>query len=69
MIRGEWAVVQQKVQEYFRNAHYVHCYAHQPNLIMQQATSYIPVGEFCFLICAVLRVFYSVTTHTHTQHS
>ena len=42
MIRGERAGVQQKVCVHFRNAHYVHCYAHQLNLIMQQATSHMP---------------------------
>ena len=31
-------MLQQKVREHFKNAHYVHCYAHQLNLIMQQAT-------------------------------
>ncbi|KAM3858515.1 zinc finger MYM-type protein 1-like [Diretmus argenteus] len=34
--------VQKKVQDVYVNAHYVHCYAHQLNLIMQQATSHIP---------------------------
>ena len=33
--RGEQAGVQQKVRAHFRNAHYVHCYAHQLNPIMQ----------------------------------
>ena len=41
VMRGERAGVQQKVREHYTNAHYVHCYAHQLNLIMQQATSQI----------------------------
>lgn len=41
VMRGEKAGVQQKVREHFKNAHYVHCYAHQLNLVMQQATSHI----------------------------
>lgn len=34
--------VQRKVKDVYGSAHYVHCYAHQLNLIMQQATSRIP---------------------------
>lgn len=47
VMRGERAGVQKKVREHYENAHYVHCYAHQLNLIMQQATSQTPtVREF-----------------------
>ena len=41
VMRREKAGVQQKVREHFKNAHYVHCYVHQLNFIMQQATSRI----------------------------
>ena len=37
VMRGHIAGVQTKVQEVYRNAHYVHCYAHQLNLILQKA--------------------------------
>ncbi|XP_070404461.1 zinc finger MYM-type protein 1-like [Nothobranchius furzeri] len=47
-MRGEPARVQQKVRKHFQNAHYVHCYAHQLNLIMQQATSTIPAMNLFF---------------------
>ncbi|XP_039648866.1 zinc finger MYM-type protein 1-like [Perca fluviatilis] len=35
------SAVQRKIQDVYPNAHYIHCYAHQLNLIMQQATSHI----------------------------
>ena len=50
VMRGEKAGVQQKVREQFKNAHYVHCYAHQLNLIMQQATSRIKKVNVSFPI-------------------
>ncbi|XP_067284102.1 zinc finger MYM-type protein 1-like isoform X2 [Pseudorasbora parva] len=34
--------VQKKIQDVYPNAHFIHCYAHQLNLVMQQATSRIP---------------------------
>ncbi|XP_071371303.1 zinc finger MYM-type protein 1-like [Centroberyx affinis] len=42
VMRGATGGVQRKVKDVYENAHYVHCYAHQLNLIMQQATSHIP---------------------------
>lgn len=41
-MRGATAGVQRKIQDVYPNAHYIHCYAHHLNLIMQQATSQIP---------------------------
>ncbi len=41
VMRGATAGVQRKMQDVYTNAHYIHCYAHQFNLIMQQATSHI----------------------------
>ncbi len=58
MMRGATAGVQRKMLDVYPNAHYIHCYAHQLNLIMQQATSHIPkVRIFLFLpwrICQLL---------------
>lgn len=48
VMRGERAGVQQKVREEYKNAHYLHCYAHQLNLIRQQATSHIPAVRVFF---------------------
>lgn len=42
--------VQQKVPEHYEKTHYMHCYAHQLDLIMQQTTSPIPALCFLFLI-------------------
>ncbi|XP_049926797.1 zinc finger MYM-type protein 1-like [Epinephelus moara] len=42
VMRGATGGVQRKVRDVYASAHYVHCYAHQLNLIMQQATSHIP---------------------------
>ncbi|KAK0131414.1 Zinc finger MYM-type protein 1 [Merluccius polli] len=41
VMRGATSGVQRRVQDEYPNAHYIHCYAHQLNLIMQQATSHI----------------------------
>ena len=38
---GQHRGVQSIVSEAYPNAHYVHCYAHQLNLVLQQATSQI----------------------------
>ncbi|XP_041946472.1 zinc finger MYM-type protein 1-like [Alosa sapidissima] len=47
VMRGATGGVQRKVQDVYGSAYYVHCYAHQLNLIMQQATSHIPkIGQF-----------------------
>lgn len=46
-MRGATGGVQGNVQDVYGSAHYVHCYAHQLKLIMQQATSHITkVGAF-----------------------
>uniref|UniRef100_A0A1A8BMB8 Si:ch211-240b21.2 n=2 Tax=Nothobranchius kadleci TaxID=1051664 RepID=A0A1A8BMB8_NOTKA len=34
--------LQHRLQLIYPHAHYIHCYAHQLNLVMQQATSHIP---------------------------
>ncbi|KAG1924938.1 zinc finger MYM-type protein [Pimephales promelas] len=47
VMRGATGGVQRKVQDVYGSAYYVHCYAYQLNLIMQQATSHIPkIGQF-----------------------
>jgi hypothetical protein len=59
VMRGEKAGVQQKVREHFKNAHYVHCYAHQLNLIMQQATSNISKVKVFFSELSGISSFFS----------
>ncbi|XP_031425812.1 zinc finger MYM-type protein 1-like [Clupea harengus] len=41
VMRGATSGVQKRIQDDYPTAHYIHCYAHQLNLIMQQATSHI----------------------------
>ncbi|XP_008273895.1 zinc finger MYM-type protein 1-like [Stegastes partitus] len=41
VMRGTTAGVQRKIKDVYPNAHYIHCYAHELNLIVQQATSHI----------------------------
>ncbi|CAM4328207.1 unnamed protein product [Leuciscus chuanchicus] len=48
VMRGATAGVQRKVQDVYPNAHYIHCYAHQLNLIMQHATSHISKTRIFF---------------------
>ena len=58
VMRGATGGVQRKVKDVYGSAHYVHCYAHQLNLIMQQATSHITkVGAFFFRSGWFCRVF------------
>ncbi|KAK6325060.1 hypothetical protein J4Q44_G00044020 [Coregonus suidteri] len=59
VMRGEKAGVQKKVREHFKNAHYVHCYAHQLNLIMQQATSRIKKVNIFFSDLSGITTFFS----------
>ncbi|KAK7906731.1 hypothetical protein WMY93_015343 [Mugilogobius chulae] len=41
VMRGAVSGVQKRIQDHYPNAHYIHCYAHQLNLIMRQATSHV----------------------------
>ncbi|XP_063762101.1 uncharacterized protein LOC134879487 [Eleginops maclovinus] len=58
-MRGAKGGVQKKVQDVYVNAHYVHCYAHQLNLIMQQVTSHIPKVSNFFSDLAGFSSFFS----------
>ncbi|XP_049424877.1 zinc finger MYM-type protein 1-like [Epinephelus fuscoguttatus] len=40
-MRGGISGVQKRIQDVYPNAHYIHCYAHRLNLIMQQACRHI----------------------------
>ena len=59
VMRGQKAGVQQKVREQFKNAHYVHCYAHQLNSIMQQATSHVKKVQIFFSELSGISTFFS----------
>ncbi|XP_056293968.1 zinc finger MYM-type protein 1-like [Pseudoliparis swirei] len=41
VMRGAISGVQKRIQDDYPHAHYIHCYAHQLDLIMQQATSHL----------------------------
>ena len=60
VMRGEKAGVQKNVREHFKNSHYVHCYAHQLNLIMQQATSRIKKVNVFFSDLSGIATFFPV---------
>ncbi len=59
VMRGATTGVQRKMQDVYPNAHYIHCYAHQLNLIMQQATSHIPKVRIFFSDLGGFASFYS----------
>lgn len=51
--------VQTIVKQSYPNSHYVHCYAHQLNLILQQAVSQIPQMRLFFANINGFSVFFS----------
>ncbi|XP_063749607.1 zinc finger MYM-type protein 1-like [Eleginops maclovinus] len=59
VMRGTKGGVHGKVKEVYCNAHNVHCYAHQLNLIMQQATSHIPKIRIFFSDLGGFAAFFS----------
>ena len=56
--------VQSIVREACPNAHYAHCYAHQLNLVLQQATSQIDSVRVFFAHLNPFSVFFSHSTKT-----
>ena len=59
---GQHRGVQSIVREAYPNAHYVHCYAHQLNLVLQQATSQIDSVRLFFAHLNSFSVFFSHST-------
>ena len=59
---GQHRGVQSIVSEAYSNAHYVHCYAHQLNLVLQQATSQIDNVRVFFAHLNSFSVFFSHCT-------
>ncbi|XP_031712768.1 uncharacterized protein LOC116388755 [Anarrhichthys ocellatus] len=57
--RGATGGVQRKILDVYENAHYAHCYAHQLNLIMQQAASHIPTIRTFFSDLGGFSAFFS----------
>ncbi|KAK7885958.1 hypothetical protein WMY93_025579 [Mugilogobius chulae] len=61
VMRGTSGGVQRKIMDIYHNAHYVHCYAHQLNLIMQQATSKISKVAAFFRTLVGFVLFFKIT--------
>lgn len=59
VMRGATSGVQKQIQDLYPNAYYIHCYAHQLNLIMQQATSQIPKVRLFFAILGGFASFFA----------
>jgi hypothetical protein len=49
VMSGETGGVQATVKQRYANAHYVHRYAHQLNLVTQQATGQVPEVRLFFV--------------------
>jgi hypothetical protein len=65
VISGAIGGVQTKIKDTYKHAHFVHCYAHQLNLIMQKATNQNP-SDFFFQICPPFRFFFLIQ-HTDVK--
>ena len=56
---GEKGGVQAIIKETYTNAHFVHCYAHQLNLVMQKASSQNTQGRIFFSSLSGIPAFFS----------
>lgn len=59
VMRGASGGVQKQIRDIYPNAHYVHCYAHQLNLIMEQAASKISRVRIFFKELGGITAFFS----------
>lgn len=59
VMSGQNSGVQVRVKEIFPNAHYLHCYAHQLNLIMEQAASQTEEARIFFCSLSGIPQFFS----------
>lgn len=57
VMRGDKQGVKVKLQEVYSNAHYVHCYAHQLNLILKSSSQSKNVSRFFGQIIAISNYF------------
>jgi hypothetical protein len=60
---GEKGEVQTIIKETYKNAHFIHCYAHQLNLIMEKAASQNPE------VRTFLAVYQEYQPSSHDHHS
>ncbi|XP_078506844.1 zinc finger MYM-type protein 1-like [Lissotriton helveticus] len=59
VMSGSHGGVQKRIRDVYPNAHYVHCHAHQLNLIMQQAVSKISETRIVFQDVGGMAAFFS----------
>lgn len=59
VMRGATGGVQKKIRDVYPNAHYIHCYAHQLNLIMEQASSKISRVKIFFSEIGGITAFFA----------
>ena len=62
VLRGVNSRVQTRVKEVYGNAHFLHCYAHQLNLVMQRAASHHKQARI-FNNLSRIPVFFSQSSH------
>ncbi|CAH1961462.1 unnamed protein product [Acanthoscelides obtectus] len=63
VMSGSSGGVQTKIKQKYQNAHFIHCYAHQLNLIMQRAASQNPKVKVFFSNLSAIPSFFSNSTH------
>ncbi len=58
-LSGKEKGVQTRIKEVYKNAHYVHCYAHRLNLIIEKATSKMSKARIFFKSFSGIPAFFS----------
>ena len=58
VMRGEHGGVQTLIRKVYPNAQFIHCWAHQFNLVIQQAVSSVPELDLFFLMWLLFLSFY-----------
>lgn len=59
VMKGEQGGVQYKIQQVYPNAHYIHCYAHQLNLVMKHVSSSVKSARLFFANLSGIAAFFS----------
>lgn len=57
-LSGVHSGVQTRIKEFYPNAHFLHCYAHQLNLILQKATSQNTSARIFLTVYPVFQLFF-----------
>ena len=59
VFRGKYGGVNVKIKEVYNNAHYIYCYAHQLNKLLEQAASHISSVRAFFCNLKGISAFFS----------